>query len=177
MTLTNITDNQKALLQLENYDICKILNNTILGIFIGLISGTGIEAFMNQSGSSGTTNFIICCSISIFFMILSMELNSYFSTKCYQKIRELENAADAKAKTVRNKVKYKNGIIIGYYFTFISSLFIFGCGLYILKSEGIFEPIQNAHHQEHISNFDTLKIQHKQLLEPCNINSNKNQKE
>jgi uncharacterized protein YacL len=134
MKETAITDYQKALLQLENYNICKLFNNSVLGVFIGLISGMGIEVFMNQADSKEATCFIVCCITSVTLLMLSMGLNSNFNTKCNQEIHKLRNACDAKTKTVKKNVKYKNGFIGGYYITFCFSLIVFGYGLYILKS-------------------------------------------
>jgi len=135
MVKTEISNNQKELLLLENYDICKILNNTVLGVFIGLISGIGIEAFMNKTNSSGTIWLIICCGLSIIIMIITMGINSHYNKKCYQNIFELENAVDANTKTVKNRVKNNKIIILSYYLLLFLSIFVLGYGLYIFKFE------------------------------------------
>jgi hypothetical protein len=78
----NISEGQKVLMQSENYNILKIIDNTILGFFIGIISGMGIEAFMNLEFSWQQLVFIVTCIVSIYFIIRAMSYNDKYVQAC-----------------------------------------------------------------------------------------------
>jgi len=79
---TLFTDGQKYLTQIRDYNILKPLDNTILGIFIGLISGIGMNTFMNQSYVKEHIWFILCCGISIMLLVIAMKINSCHINEC-----------------------------------------------------------------------------------------------
>ena len=107
---------QKILMLTENYNIYKILDNTILGFFAGIISGLGIEAFMNGNSNLHTTIvFIIFCLLSVWLMLRAMDTNSVFIQKCkdvalnqeeYQNREKIIDKLTENTKKIQKKFKW-----------------------------------------------------------------------
>ena len=184
INVENMTIEKRILLLNHNYDICKILDNTVLGVFIGLISGIGIS-LMNQDNSCGKFIFIIGCGVSICFIIIAMRINSKFIEDCKKSILSRKRRAeisDIIADVVSNDKQIKHRFFI----SFGLSLFFFGIGLTLSiilntdkvpnSNEYFYQPndsIQKTYHQEYILNFDTLKLQHKQQSKIDSTHNNK----
>jgi hypothetical protein len=169
-----MSEEQKILMFTENYNIYKILDNTILGFFAGIISGIEIEAFMNGASSLLIIIiFNILCIFSIVSMLFAIDINSKFIQRCkdaallqteYQDRKNIINKLADETKKLQ--VKFNQ-------FFWLSIILLF-VGIVILKIP-LFQELSNTPHvvchcqcnnsvqnencEEYILNCDTLKQQ------------------
>lgn len=149
---TPIIDSQKALLLLENYNICKPINNSTLSFFIGLSSAFATDIFI-QIGVIDLK--FLPFLLSIILLAISMSLNSIFDTKCKQQIHKLEYAKDTRSSEVKNRVKNKKYYRLGYGVLIFLSLISFCSGLYFFKKQSVKNTNQEVYLQHQV---DSLKM-------------------
>ncbi len=183
-------EGQKILMLTENYNIYKKLDNTILGFFVGIISGIEIEAFMNgNSPLIIAIVFNILCVLSILLIFYAMDTNTKFIQSCkdvvlnqteYQNRENIISKLTSNTKKLQVKFKWLFWVAIVLLFVGVVTLKIsFFQNLsntsYIVYPCQQNDSIQNTHCQEHILNLDTLNIQHKQQAEIDSIHNKKSQ--
>jgi len=99
-----MNEGQKVLMLNENYNIYKILDNTTIGFFLGIISGIGIDVFMTDNINFTKISFSILCIFSIILLLKSMAINTKFIQNC-QDIVLIQNEYQHREKIIEKLTK------------------------------------------------------------------------
>jgi len=118
----------------RKYDISDKLDNTVLGVFIGIISGVNIDVFMNVENDFFKWLLVSCCTISIILLIMAIFINSSFVTKCL----DLADGSTSykESKEIKKNVADSSLLRKHFWFCLFFSLIFFctGIGIYKFKS-------------------------------------------
>jgi len=137
----NISNEQRTAILIRKYDITNKFDNTVLGVFIGIISGIKIEAFMNNENNFSKWVLIGCCIVSVIFLIVAICINSSFASKCL----ELANQSSYRdSKTIRKDVSNSRVLQLCFWLCLSLSLVIFCIGIYKFKPAFSHAPTQTT---------------------------------
>jgi len=165
--MSEIKQKENEQVVLFNIQICDILNNNILSIFIGIFSGFAVTIIMNEM-----SNFISSglCFFAAILLGAAINKNSKFDDYC--KVCLLDNLEIRKQpkQSIKDKVYEIHGKRIKYcfYSMIFLSIFIFGTGIVLLKPEKDTIKCRDA-----IQMIDKIKQQNNQLHENINALDNK----
>jgi hypothetical protein len=115
----------------RRYDISDKLDNTVLGVFIGIIAGVKIEAFMNVENSCSKWILVSCCVISVVLLVVAICINSSFVSKCLDLAKEPQYK---ESETIKKNIANSCLLRRSYWLCLIFSIVIFGIGIYNFKS-------------------------------------------
>jgi hypothetical protein len=109
-----MNEGQKVLMLTENYNVYKLIDNTIMGFFLGIISGIGLDVLMKDDFNVLNCLLFIVCIFSTILMLKAMSINSKFIQYCqdivlyqneYQNRIQIINKLTKDTKRIQSKFK------------------------------------------------------------------------
>jgi preprotein translocase subunit SecG len=125
---------------LPNIDICNILNNSTLGVLIGIFTGFGIEIIMNKPTVWWLSLFFF---IAVAFLIIAIYMNekyiNFIKNGMINNPERIKETQEKNRKIVNEKIKECPKIVRCFRWSIILSglLIILGITLFVLNNSTV----------------------------------------
>ena len=130
-TQEEISIEKRIAMLIRKYDISDKIDNVVLGVFIGIISGVKIEVFMNSENSNSKWLLVGCCAVSVIFLIVAICINSSFVSRCLDLAK---SPPYREGRVIKKDVANSCSLQWGFWLCLFLSFSIFGYGIYKFKS-------------------------------------------